>query len=79
MAGRGVGVGVWRSWGGCPPLNDLCGEAAGATANIWNASLDKRNICTMLRGEEEAGTERRRERKGGKMRGRCAHIIPPLE
>lgn len=64
--------------GGCL-LNDLCGEAAGATANIWNASLDKRNICTMLRREEEAGMEGRKERKAGKTRGHGTHIIPPLE
>lgn len=25
------------------------GKGAGVIANIWNGSLDKKNICTMLR------------------------------
>lgn len=38
------------------------GEGAGVIANIWNASLDRSNICTML-GEktEESGANARKD------------------
>lgn len=48
------------------------GKGARVIANIWNGSLDKRNICTMPREkqteERESEQERgnARERKGGK-------------
>lgn len=48
------------------------GKGARVIANIWNGSLDKRNICTMPREKqtEERGSEQERgnarERKGGK-------------
>ena len=36
------------------------GMGARVIANIWNGSLDKRNICTMLR-EKETEEEREQE------------------
>lgn len=36
------------------------GKGARVIANIWNGSLDKRNICTMLR-EKETEEEREQE------------------
>lgn len=38
------------------------GKGARVIANIWNGSLDKRNICTMLRQKQ---TEEKREREQG--------------
>lgn len=63
-------------------LNDLCGEAAEATANIWNASLDKRNICTMLRRGRGGGGRAEGKGKRGRLErdgGTATHIIPSLE
>lgn len=40
------------------------GEGAGVIANIWNGSLDKSNICTMLSEEQteaQRGGEDRKE------------------
>lgn len=33
------------------------GKGAGVIANIWNGSLDKRNICTMPRERESEKTD----------------------
>ena len=48
------------------------GKGARVIANIWNGSLDKRNICTMLREkpteEQESRSEGREERKYRKER-----------
>lgn len=63
------------------------GKGARVIANIWNGSLDKRNICTMLREKQTEEQERKCEGKQqNKMEKRkssercgCAHIIKPLE
>ena len=39
------------------------GEGAGVIANIWNGSLDKSNICTMLRDEQTEAQRGREDRK----------------
>lgn len=40
------------------------GKGARVIANIWNGSLDKRNICTMLR---EKQTEEQKSESEGKL------------
>ncbi len=44
------------------------GKGAGVIANIWNGSLDKRNICTMLgekqAEEQESSSEGKRGERG---------------
>lgn len=40
------------------------GKGARVIANIWNGSLDKRNICTMLR---EKQTEEQKSKSVGKL------------
>ncbi len=40
------------------------GKGARVIANIWNGSLDKRNICTMLR---EKQTEEQKSKSEGKL------------
>lgn len=56
-------------------------------ANIWNGSLDKRNICTMLqRGRRREGgkkkqwreMEKRKKKKSPKGCGCSTRIIKPL-
>lgn len=42
------------------------GKGARVIANIWNGSLDKRNICAMLRVKQTE--ERNIEREGGTKR-----------
>lgn len=41
------------------------GKGARVIANIWNGSLDKRNICTML---SEKQTEEQKSERVGKKR-----------
>lgn len=50
------------------------GKGARVIANIWNGSLDKRNICTMLREkqteEQKSESEKRSVKKERKQRKR---------
>lgn len=61
------------------------GKGARVIANIWNGSLDKRNICTMQREkqteEQKSKSEgkrekERKERKRRSGRSRVSHCTP---
>lgn len=46
------------------------GKGARVIANIWNGSLDKRNICTMLREKQTEEQKSASEKKSAKKKRR---------